>query len=111
MAVWYSVWSFGNFFPFWYVWTKKNLAAPGSNRRNHLLHLPSPQFEPFSSSFGQTSKTVLKNLPKTVSRTGLPDFPSKIDPNCDFWIENKLSGTPAVECDFAMDHVKRAIDF
>jgi hypothetical protein len=27
MAVWYSLWSFGRFFPFWYVWTKKNLAT------------------------------------------------------------------------------------
>jgi hypothetical protein len=27
MAVWYSLWSFGHFFPFWYVWTKKNLAT------------------------------------------------------------------------------------
>jgi hypothetical protein len=22
-----SLWSFGTFFPFWYVWTKKNLAT------------------------------------------------------------------------------------
>jgi hypothetical protein len=27
MAVWCSLWSFGIFFPFWYVWTKKNLAT------------------------------------------------------------------------------------
>jgi hypothetical protein len=27
MAVWYSLWSFGIFFPFWYVWTYKNLAT------------------------------------------------------------------------------------
>jgi hypothetical protein len=27
MFVWYSLWSFGIFFPFWYVWTKKNLAT------------------------------------------------------------------------------------
>jgi hypothetical protein len=27
MAVWYSLWSFGIFFPFWNVWTKKNLAT------------------------------------------------------------------------------------
>jgi hypothetical protein len=27
MAVWYSLWSFGIFFQFWYVWTKKNLAT------------------------------------------------------------------------------------
>jgi hypothetical protein len=27
MAVWYSLWSFGIFFPLWYVWTKKNLAT------------------------------------------------------------------------------------
>jgi hypothetical protein len=26
-AVWCSVWSFGISFPFWYVWTKKNLAT------------------------------------------------------------------------------------
>jgi hypothetical protein len=26
-AVWYSLWSLGIFFPFWYVWTKKNLAT------------------------------------------------------------------------------------
>jgi hypothetical protein len=26
-AVWYSLRSFGKFFPFWYVWTKKNLAT------------------------------------------------------------------------------------
>jgi hypothetical protein len=25
--VWYSLWSFGIFFLFWYVWTKKNLAT------------------------------------------------------------------------------------
>jgi hypothetical protein len=24
MAVWYSFWSFGIFFPFWYVWTNKS---------------------------------------------------------------------------------------
>jgi hypothetical protein len=27
MAVWYGLWSFGIFFPFWYVWTKKDLAT------------------------------------------------------------------------------------
>jgi hypothetical protein len=27
MAVWYSLWSFDIFFPFWYVYTKKNLAT------------------------------------------------------------------------------------
>jgi hypothetical protein len=27
MAVWYSLWSIGTLFPFWYVWTKKNLAT------------------------------------------------------------------------------------
>jgi hypothetical protein len=25
--VWYSLWSFGTFFPFWYVWNTKNLAT------------------------------------------------------------------------------------
>jgi hypothetical protein len=27
MAVWFSLWSFGIFFPFWYFWTKKSLAT------------------------------------------------------------------------------------
>jgi hypothetical protein len=27
MAVWYSLWSLGIFFPFWYVWTEKTLAT------------------------------------------------------------------------------------
>jgi hypothetical protein len=27
MAFWYSLWSFGTFFTFWYVWTKKDLAT------------------------------------------------------------------------------------
>jgi hypothetical protein len=28
MAVWYSLWSFGTYiFPFWNVWTEKNLAT------------------------------------------------------------------------------------
>jgi hypothetical protein len=27
MAVWYSLWTLVIFFPFWYVWTKKNLAT------------------------------------------------------------------------------------
>jgi hypothetical protein len=27
MAFWYSLLSFGIFFTFWYVWTKKNLAT------------------------------------------------------------------------------------
>jgi hypothetical protein len=27
MAIWYSLWSFGIFFPFWYVGAKKNLAT------------------------------------------------------------------------------------
>jgi hypothetical protein len=27
MAIWCSLWSFGIFFPFWYFWTKKNLAT------------------------------------------------------------------------------------
>jgi hypothetical protein len=27
LAVWYSLWSFGIFFPIWYVWTKKNRAT------------------------------------------------------------------------------------
>jgi hypothetical protein len=27
MAIWYRLWSFGIFFPFWYVWIKKNLAT------------------------------------------------------------------------------------
>jgi hypothetical protein len=35
MTVWYRLWSFGILFPFWYVWTKKNLATltwPASGR-------------------------------------------------------------------------------
>jgi hypothetical protein len=33
MAFWYGLWSFGIFFTFWYVWTKKNLATlPRSGR-------------------------------------------------------------------------------
>jgi hypothetical protein len=27
MVFWYTLWSFGIFFPFWYVCTKKNLAT------------------------------------------------------------------------------------
>jgi hypothetical protein len=27
MAVWFNLWPFGLFTPFWYVWTKKNLAT------------------------------------------------------------------------------------
>jgi hypothetical protein len=27
MAVWYTLWPFGRLFPFWYVWTKTNLAT------------------------------------------------------------------------------------
>jgi hypothetical protein len=27
MAIWYNFWPFGIFFPFWYVWIKKNLAT------------------------------------------------------------------------------------
>jgi hypothetical protein len=27
MAIWYSLWSFDIFSPFWYVWTKTNLAT------------------------------------------------------------------------------------
>jgi hypothetical protein len=27
MAIWYSLWSLGYIFPFWYVWVKKNLAT------------------------------------------------------------------------------------
>jgi hypothetical protein len=27
MAVWYGLWSFGIFFPIWYVWIKKKLAT------------------------------------------------------------------------------------
>jgi hypothetical protein len=31
MAVWYILWSFGIYFPIWYVWTKKNLATLGKS--------------------------------------------------------------------------------
>jgi hypothetical protein len=34
MAIWYSLWSFGIFFPFWYVWTNKNLATLPSRHRH-----------------------------------------------------------------------------
>jgi hypothetical protein len=27
MAVWYTLWSFGIYLPFWFVWTEKNLAT------------------------------------------------------------------------------------
>jgi hypothetical protein len=27
MTIWYSLWSFGTLFPFWYFWTRKNLAT------------------------------------------------------------------------------------
>jgi hypothetical protein len=27
IAIWYNLRSFGIFFPFWYVWSKKNLAT------------------------------------------------------------------------------------
>jgi hypothetical protein len=42
MAVWYSLWSFGIFFPIWYVWTKKNLATLTSteNRVFPLIEFP-----------------------------------------------------------------------
>jgi hypothetical protein len=36
MAVWCSLWSFGIFFPFWYVWTKKNLATMVCRENNAL---------------------------------------------------------------------------
>jgi hypothetical protein len=41
MAVWYSLWSFGIFFPFWYVWTKENLATllPNGKFANQKYHL------------------------------------------------------------------------
>jgi hypothetical protein len=32
MAVWYNLGSFGIFYPFWYVWTKTNLATPPPSR-------------------------------------------------------------------------------
>jgi hypothetical protein len=49
----YSVWSFGIFFTFWYVWTKKNLAAliarakDNDLRREHRIRLRNrrPGFE------------------------------------------------------------------
>jgi hypothetical protein len=44
MAVWYSVWSFGILFPFWYVWTKKNLATL---RRSRLVFESSGCQDPF----------------------------------------------------------------
>jgi hypothetical protein len=39
MAVSYSLWSFGIFFPIWYVWTKKNLATliPDPTKINNFL--------------------------------------------------------------------------
>jgi hypothetical protein len=36
LAVWYSLRSFGIFFPFWYVWTKKNLATLRGHPDCHL---------------------------------------------------------------------------
>jgi hypothetical protein len=33
MAVWYSLWSFGIFFPIWYAQTKKNLATLSASER------------------------------------------------------------------------------
>jgi hypothetical protein len=38
MAVWYSMWSFGILFPFWYVWTMKNLATLLGAFLKALLH-------------------------------------------------------------------------
>jgi hypothetical protein len=35
MAAWYSLWSVGVFFPFWYALTKKNLAT--LLRRSRLI--------------------------------------------------------------------------
>jgi hypothetical protein len=37
MAVWYSLWSFGIFFPFWYVCIKKNLATMYQTRQENKL--------------------------------------------------------------------------
>jgi hypothetical protein len=36
MAIWYGLWSFGIFSPFWYVWTKKNLATLMSTDSSNL---------------------------------------------------------------------------
>jgi hypothetical protein len=38
MIVWYSFGSFDIFFPFWYYWTKKNLATLFHSRLRYLLH-------------------------------------------------------------------------
>jgi hypothetical protein len=40
MTVWNGLWSFGIFFPFWYVWTKKNLATLPQSKLTWSASLP-----------------------------------------------------------------------
>jgi hypothetical protein len=45
MTIWYSLWSFGIHFPFWYVWTKKNLATLFPPLRRGAVESPPPTTE------------------------------------------------------------------
>jgi hypothetical protein len=62
-AIWYSLWSFGILFTFWYVWTKKNLATlpgHGSSFFNFKMF-----FRPKDLS-DQMCDTQKRNIPRAV---------------------------------------------
>jgi hypothetical protein len=66
MDIWHNVWQFGMvyghlvyFFPFWYVWTKKNLATLAANDRRKKEKNAS---SPLTQNFGPVTVSTDLNI-------------------------------------------------
>jgi hypothetical protein len=56
MEIWYCLWSFGNFFCFWFVWSKKNLATQAGKAGGDSLRAARRLFFPFPDLSTEKSK-------------------------------------------------------
>jgi hypothetical protein len=77
MAILYILWSFGNFFPFWYIWTNKNMATLLRRTVMHDLALKfdlSPDLIANRTTSKYFSFRVSQPDKKSRPRAGLPDF-------------------------------------
>jgi hypothetical protein len=69
MNVWYSLWSFGIFFPFWYAWRKTNLVTLMQFASSSYLHWVGFQKTVRNSAMAQVQyNQIFKNDPLGLSQ-------------------------------------------
>jgi hypothetical protein len=82
MSVWYSLWSFGVFFPIWYVWTKKNPATlvMSSNGRKSIF---------VSGTFKKNAVLKMYFLMTRPTKRRTPVFSITKDQGCQMFFSNQ----------------------